>query len=82
MKFNNGHWRLLPGTEAILPLTVVDVRTEPDALIITGYDHVIQARWNYLNGAIITARFSSPHAGRDPRPAYPLQRPARASARV
>jgi alpha-D-xyloside xylohydrolase len=60
MKFNCGHWRLLPGTEAIYPLSVVDVRVEPDALVITGYDRAIQGRWNYLDGAIITARFSSP----------------------
>jgi alpha-D-xyloside xylohydrolase len=60
VKFNRGHWRLLPGTEAIYPIAVVDVQVEPDALVVTGYDRPVQARWSYLNGAIITARFSSP----------------------
>jgi alpha-D-xyloside xylohydrolase len=60
MKFDEGHWRLLPGVEAIYPITVVDVRAEPDALVVTGYDHVINARWSYLHGAVITARFTSP----------------------
>ena len=60
MKFNRGHWALLPGTEAIYPLTVVDVQVEPDALVVTGYSKVVQGRWDYLDGAIITARFSSP----------------------
>lgn len=60
MKFNWGHWELLPGTEAIFPATVVDVQIEPDALVVTGYNQPIQGRWSYLNGAVITARFSSP----------------------
>lgn len=60
MKFNHGHWRLLPGTEAIYPVSIVDVRTEPDALIVTGYDRVIHSRGSYLEGTIITARFTSP----------------------
>jgi alpha-D-xyloside xylohydrolase len=62
MKFNEGQWRLLPGTEAIYPVTVVDVRTEPDALVVTGYDHEIHSRGSYLEGTTITARFSSPLA--------------------
>ncbi len=60
MKFDQGHWRLLPGVEAIYPLTVVEVRTEPDALIVTGYDRPVHARWDYLHGATITARFTAP----------------------
>lgn len=60
MKFNWGHWNFLPGTVAICPATVVDVQVTPDALVVTGYDHRIQARWNYLHGTIITARFTSP----------------------
>lgn len=60
MKFDDGQWRVLPGTKAVFPVTVVDVQIEPDALIITGYDHVIHSRGNYLEGTIITARFSSP----------------------
>ncbi len=60
MKFNLGHWEILPGTEAIFPLSVVDVQVLPDALVVTGYDRPINARWDYLNGAMITARFTSP----------------------
>lgn len=60
MKFNYGHWVLLPGTEAIYPVTITDVKVEPDALVITGFDHVIHARWSYIEGTIITARFTSP----------------------
>ncbi len=60
MKFNLGHWRLLPGTHATYPRTVVDVRKDSDALIITGYDHIIRRRGDYLNGTIFTARFTSP----------------------
>ena len=60
MKFDQGTWRLLPGTEAIYPVTIVDVRVEPDALIVSGYDHVIDTRSNYLEGTLITARFTSP----------------------
>ncbi|HVU11030.1 MAG TPA: alpha-xylosidase [Phototrophicaceae bacterium] len=60
MRFEQGYWRLLPGTQAIYPLTVVDVQVERDALVVTGYDHVIRARWSYLEGSIITARFTSP----------------------
>jgi alpha-D-xyloside xylohydrolase len=60
MKFNYGHWSLLPGTQAIYPVSVVDVRIEPDALVVTCYDHPIHSRSDYLSGTIITARFSSP----------------------
>ncbi len=63
MKFNQGHWRLLPGTEAILPVTVAHVELDADALIVTGYDHTIHHRSNYLHGTVITARFSSPMPG-------------------
>lgn len=63
MKFNQGHWRLLPGTEAILPVSIVNVEVEAGALVVTGYDHTIQHRSNYLHGTIITARFSSPMPG-------------------
>lgn len=60
MKFEQGQWLLLPGVKAIFPLAVVDVRTEPDALTITGYDHVILSRDDYHDGTTITVRFSSP----------------------
>ena len=60
MKFDQGAWRLLPGTAAVYPVTVVDVQIEPDALVVTGYDRSIQGRWSYLDGTSITARFTSP----------------------
>ncbi len=60
MKFDEGQWRLLPGTEAIYPATNAEVRVESDALVITGYDHVINHRANYIEGTIITARITSP----------------------
>lgn len=63
MKFNEGHWRLLPGTEAIYPLTVTDVRAEGGALTVTGFSHQIQGRWSYLEGSIFTARLTSPMPG-------------------
>jgi alpha-D-xyloside xylohydrolase len=63
VKFNKGHWNILPGTQAIFPVSVVDVQIEPDALVVTGYDHVVNSRWALLNGASITARFSSPMPG-------------------
>ena len=63
MKFDQGHWRLLPGTTAIRPVSVVNVEIEPDALVVTGYDHRIHHRSNYLHGTVFTARFSSPMPG-------------------
>jgi alpha-D-xyloside xylohydrolase len=60
MKFDYGHWRLLPGTQALYAASVVDVQVEKDALVVTGYDRPVHSRWDLLNGAIITARFSSP----------------------
>lgn len=60
MKFDQGYWRTLPGTQAIYPVSIIDVKTEPDALIVTGYDHVIRSRGDYLAGTVITARFTSP----------------------
>ncbi len=60
MKFEQGQWLLLPGVQAIYPLAVVDVCTEPDALTIIGYDHVILSRDDYHDGAAIIVRFTSP----------------------
>src|SRR5215813_2046292 len=60
MKFDFGQWSLLPGTEAVYPITVVDIHTEPDALVVIGYDRAVRSRGDYLNGASITVRFSSP----------------------
>ena len=60
MKFEYGHWELLPHTEAIYLLTVVDVRLDDGALIVTGYDHTIESRFDFIHGTLVTARFSSP----------------------
>ncbi|MCC7451939.1 MAG: alpha-xylosidase [Anaerolineae bacterium] len=60
MKFDQGHWQLLPHTTAIYPVSVVDVQAEKDALTITAYDCAVQKRWDYLDGAILTVRFSAP----------------------
>ncbi|MCC6801847.1 MAG: alpha-xylosidase, partial [Anaerolineae bacterium] len=60
MKFDHGYWQLLAGTEAIHPLTIVDVRVEPDALVVTGHNHQIRVRNDYIHGTTITARFTSP----------------------
>lgn len=78
MKFNLGQWILLPGVEAIYPVTITDVSTQDGALTIQGYDHHIHSRASYIEGTIITARFTSPlpgvirvqlthHKGRRPR---------------
>jgi alpha-D-xyloside xylohydrolase len=60
MKFDFGHWSLQPNTEAIYPLTVTDVQMDDESLTLSGYNQQIHGRWSYLNGAMITARFSSP----------------------
>src|SRR4051812_11017612 len=60
MKFNMGHWQLMPGTEAFYPVSIVDVGIEPDALTVTGYFRDVNHRADLLDGKIVTARFSSP----------------------
>ena len=60
MKFNFGHWMLLPGTQAIYPISVVDVVTGPDAIVVTGYSHEVHSRNDLIDGTSITARFTSP----------------------
>lgn len=60
MKFNFGHWLLLPGVEAVYPVSMVDVRLEAQALVVTGYSHEVRSRNDLLEGTTITARFSSP----------------------
>ncbi|MEO8606577.1 MAG: alpha-xylosidase [Chloroflexota bacterium] len=60
MKFDLGQWGLQPDTQAIYPNTIVDVRVEPDALVVTGYDHDVQSRGSFIHGTIISARFTSP----------------------
>ena len=84
MKFNYGHWQLLPGIQAIYPLSVVDIQIEPEALIVTGYSHAVRSRNDLIDGTSITVRFSSPFPncirvqlthfkGRQPRlPAFDL----------
>ena len=37
MKFDQGHWRLLPGTQASYPMTIVDVQKDDHSLTITGF---------------------------------------------
>jgi alpha-D-xyloside xylohydrolase len=60
MKFNRGQWELLPGTEAIYPITITSVETEHNALTIMGYSHHVHGRGNFIHGTIISARFTSP----------------------
>ena len=60
MKFNSGHWQLLPGVQAIYPVSVVDMIVEEDALVVTGYSHAIRSRNDLTDGTSITVRFSSP----------------------
>ncbi len=60
MKFDEGQWRLLPGTEAVYPTTNVEVQVEADALVVTTLDHAIRHRADTLGGALITARFTAP----------------------
>jgi alpha-D-xyloside xylohydrolase len=63
MKFDEGHWRLLPGTEGVYPLTVVEAVAENGALTVTGLCGRVQGRWSYLDTPSITARFTSPLPG-------------------
>src|SRR4051812_19088169 len=63
MKFDQGAWRIQPGTDVFYPLSVVDVQVEPNALTVTGYHVPIQGRWSYLDGKSLTARFTSPMPG-------------------
>ncbi len=84
MKFNYGHWALLPGTEATYPITVVDVQTEGQALVVTAFNRKIRNRNEMIDGTTLTARFTSPmpevirvqvthHKGRKERlPAFDL----------
>lgn len=63
MKFDEGQWRLLPGTQANYPNTIVDVHVEKNALTVTGYDQKIYGRASFIDGVTITARFTSPMPG-------------------
>jgi len=60
MKFELGHWMLLPGVDAIYPVSVQNVKTEDGALVVTGYSQQGRSRGELLGGSTITARFSSP----------------------
>lgn len=60
MKFNRGQWELLPGTEAIYPVTITDISSDNQSLTMMGYSHHVNSRGNYIHGTIITARFTSP----------------------
>lgn len=84
MKFDHGQWAMQPDTTAIYPVSITDVKIENDALIISGYDHHIHHRTSFIDGTLITARFTSPmpnivrvqlthHKGRKPRvPSFDL----------
>ncbi|GIK65681.1 MAG: alpha-xylosidase [Chloroflexota bacterium] len=60
MKFDYGQWMLQPGTEAIYPLTVTHVEVEAHAVTLSGYNHHVHGRGSFIDGTLITARFSSP----------------------
>jgi alpha-D-xyloside xylohydrolase len=60
MKFNLGQWSLQPNTEAIFPLTVTDIQMDDESLTVSGFSHQVQARWSFIHGTLITARFTSP----------------------
>jgi len=60
MKFDYGQWALQPDTQVIYPVSITDVTVEEDALTISGYDHQIYSRSSFINGTLITARFTSP----------------------
>src|SRR5215213_4268438 len=60
MKFNLGQWSLQPNTEAIFPLTVTDIHMDDESLTVSGFSHQVQARWSFIHGTLITARFTSP----------------------
>jgi alpha-D-xyloside xylohydrolase len=63
MKFNHGHWQLLPGTQAIYPLSVVEVSREKEALVVTGFSKEVRSRGDLQDGTSLTVRFSSPFPG-------------------
>ncbi len=60
MKFDYGQWMLQPGTEAIYPVTVTHVAVEDHAVTLSGYNHQVHGRGSFIDGTLITARFSSP----------------------
>jgi alpha-D-xyloside xylohydrolase len=60
MKFDLGQWRLQPDTTGIFPITVTDVCIENDALTLSGYDHHVHGRYSFINGTLLTARFTAP----------------------
>ena len=63
MKFDHGHWASLPGVKATFAVTVADVQIETDALVVTAYHRAVNHRADLLDGAILTARFTSPMPG-------------------
>ncbi len=62
MKFEYGHWQLLPGVQAIYPASVVEVKIEADALVVQAYSQTIRGRGDFLGGSVIEVRFTSPLA--------------------
>ena len=60
MKFENGHWQLLPDTQAISPASVFDVKAEAEALVVHATSLSSDSRANLIGGTIIEMRFTSP----------------------
>lgn len=60
MKFERGHWAILPGIQAVYMLSVADVNVTESALEVTAYDRPIRHRGDYLNGTSVNVRFTSP----------------------
>jgi alpha-D-xyloside xylohydrolase len=60
MKFENGHWQLLPDTQAVYPVSVVDVNLEADALVAQVHSQPAGSRGDLIGGSVIEVRFTSP----------------------
>jgi alpha-D-xyloside xylohydrolase len=60
MKFHNGRWQLLQGTQALYPISVVDVQIESQALVVTAFNREVRSRNDLIDGARLTIRYSSP----------------------
>ena len=61
MKFDFGHWNILPDTEALYPLAITNAYEDAESLTIQGYSKPVQGRWSFLDGAMVSVRFSSPN---------------------
>jgi len=63
VKFQRGAYELLPGIRARYALTVVGVEARDGSLTVTAYDRPAERRGDLIDGAVITARFSSSREG-------------------